>query len=642
HSRPPTAQVFDVIDPANPAFGQRFTAVAVHFKSKGCSGATGLDLDQNDGQGCYNARRTAQATRLNDWLGTTVLPAAGDPDLLLLGDFNFYALEDPAGVLAGAGYVDLAALFGGPNVYSYLFDGQLGRFDYAWASASLAADSVGAGVWHVDADEVPLFDYNDEVRDPSEASFEEEPDGSALVPPRVLHEAASPFRASDHDPVLAGLFRVADLSVVKSDAPDPVIAGTNLVYTVTVANAGPDAAANVSWSDTLPTGATFELLSAAPGWSCTTPAVGAGGTVTCSIASLPITSAVFALTVQVSPAVAAGTVLSNTATATSPTSDPDLDDRTSTTTTTVNASANVSLLKGASPVPAIAGQDLTYTLTAVNAGPSFAAGVSVSDPLPAGTTFVSLSAPGGWSCTTPAVGSGGTVTCGIASFGIGSAVFTLVVRVDPFFSPATPLVNVASLLSATPDPAPGDTVATSSIAVLAPASVTATKSVAGTYIPGSLVTYTVVLSNAGPAAQLDNPGDEFVDALPVGLTLVSASADSGVAFADLGTNSATWNGSIAPGGTVTIVIEATIDYGVADGTVISNQGVAQFDANGDGTNEATAPTDDPATGTPDDPTEFVVSATAIQEIPTLDTVGLALLALLLAGFAAVRLRRAPR
>ena len=68
-----------MVDATNPAFGERFTVIANHFKSKGCPG-TGADADQNDGQGCFNATRTAQANRLLTWINSTVLPAAGDPD----------------------------------------------------------------------------------------------------------------------------------------------------------------------------------------------------------------------------------------------------------------------------------------------------------------------------------------------------------------------------------------------------------------------------------------------------------------------------------------------------------------------------------------------------------------------------------
>ena len=57
HSRPPTAQTFDVVDAANPAFGQRFTVVANHFKSKGCAGQPPAPTPiVGDGQSCFNGR----------------------------------------------------------------------------------------------------------------------------------------------------------------------------------------------------------------------------------------------------------------------------------------------------------------------------------------------------------------------------------------------------------------------------------------------------------------------------------------------------------------------------------------------------------------------------------------------------------
>jgi Endonuclease/Exonuclease/phosphatase family len=135
-----------------------------------------------------------------------VVPAAGDPDVLLLGDFNSYAQEDPVTALTGGGFTDLESARLGPAAYSYLFDGQLGHLDYAFASSSLTTQVTGVGIWHINADEVPVLDYSDEIKDTGEAAFEEKPDGSALVPPRGMFQAASPYRASDHDPVLVGLF----------------------------------------------------------------------------------------------------------------------------------------------------------------------------------------------------------------------------------------------------------------------------------------------------------------------------------------------------------------------------------------------------------------------------------------------------
>ena len=140
--------------------------IANHFKSKGCDGsAVGADADTGDGQGCYNGRRTLQASALLSWITGTVLPAAGDPDVLLLGDFNSYAQENPVTTLAGGGYTDLQTALLGANAYSYLFDGQLGHLDYALSSASLTPRVTGIGAWHINADEAPLFDYNDEILD---------------------------------------------------------------------------------------------------------------------------------------------------------------------------------------------------------------------------------------------------------------------------------------------------------------------------------------------------------------------------------------------------------------------------------------------------------------------------------------------
>ncbi|NOT61302.1 MAG: DUF11 domain-containing protein, partial [Acidobacteria bacterium] len=148
--------------------------------------------------------------------------------------------------------------------------------------------------------------------------------------------AATPFASADHDPVLIGLALAssANLSVTKTDGPDPIVAGNNLTYTITVTNSGPDPAATVVLNDTLPAGTTFVSLTAPSGWSCTTPAVGATGTVSCSNASFAVGSAAFTLVVNVGLS-AANSTLSNTATATSTTTDPAPGNESGTATTTV-------------------------------------------------------------------------------------------------------------------------------------------------------------------------------------------------------------------------------------------------------------------------------------------------------------------
>ncbi len=266
HSRPPTAQTYDVVDATNPAFGKRFTLIANHLKSKGSSAGLPGDADAGDGAGASNATRTAQATRLLTWINSTVIPAAGDPDVLLVGDFNSYASEAPVNVLTSGGYSDLETTFHGANAYSYLFSGELGHLDYAFASTAFAPQITGADAWHINADEADVFDYNDEVLDsPGEATFEEKPDGSALVPPRVVFQPNSPYRASDHDPVLVGLFPVADLSITKTDGVTTATSGGSVTYTITASNAGPDPTTGATVADTFPASLTCT-------WTCVFPA----------------------------------------------------------------------------------------------------------------------------------------------------------------------------------------------------------------------------------------------------------------------------------------------------------------------------------------------------------------------------------
>ncbi|MGH3839458.1 MAG: ExeM/NucH family extracellular endonuclease, partial [Pseudonocardiaceae bacterium] len=197
--RRPVAQTF------NTPGGGRVTVVANHFKSKGSCPASGSDADQGDGQGCFNARRTAQATELARWLRDEVVPAAGDPDVLIVGDLNSYAGEDPIAVLEGAGYTNLIRAFGGDDAYSFVFDGQWGYLDYAMASASLRDQVTGTGEAHHNADEPTALDYNTNFKTTGQIA-------SLYAPDR--------FRTSDHDPVLVGL-NLGAVNDARRSTPSP-------------------------------------------------------------------------------------------------------------------------------------------------------------------------------------------------------------------------------------------------------------------------------------------------------------------------------------------------------------------------------------------------------------------------------------
>ena len=191
-NRPVLVQTFEEV-----ADGARLTVAVNHLKSKGSPCADIGDPDIGDGQGNCNQTRTAAAEAMADFLATDPTDAY-DTDVLIIGDLNAYAMEDPITALEAAGYADLVEAFAGPDAYTFVFDGQLGYLDHALANPSLAPQVTGVTAWPINADEVNLFDYNDEIRDPNEAFFERESANSSPFAP-------DPFRSSDHDPVVVGL-----------------------------------------------------------------------------------------------------------------------------------------------------------------------------------------------------------------------------------------------------------------------------------------------------------------------------------------------------------------------------------------------------------------------------------------------------
>ncbi len=205
------------------------------------------------------------------------------------------------------------------------------------------------------------------------------------------------------------------------------------------------------------------------------------------------------------------------------------------------------------------GGTVTYTVTLTNSGggtQSDNAGDEFTDVLPAGLTLVSATASSG-----TAVASVGTNTVtwnGALGPVNGSVTITITATINAA-APGTVISNQGSIsydsdgnntndaTRLTDDPAVAGTSNPTTFAITG-AAVTATKTASGTYASGSTLTYTIVLSNSGNAAAGDNAGDELTDVLPASLTLVSATATSGTAVANTGTNTVTWNGAIPAGG----------------------------------------------------------------------------------------------
>jgi uncharacterized repeat protein (TIGR01451 family) len=241
-----------------------------------------------------------------------------------------------------------------------------------------------------------------------------------------------------------------------------VAAGGNLVYTLTASNAGP-LADSATLFDTLPAGTSFVSLvqgSGAP-FTCTTPAVGAAGSISCTNATFASgASATFTLTVAVDASTANGTTIVNTASIDGTRADPAAANDAASASTTASNQPNLVLIKTAPP-RVDPGAPIVYALELANVGDAPALDVVLSDPLPVPTGFVSLAQNEGpaFACTTPAVGANGTVTCSIASLAAGAtARFTLTVSAPASFG--GPVSNTANAATASADAAPADNAST--------------------------------------------------------------------------------------------------------------------------------------------------------------------------------------
>lgn len=167
--------------------GKPFTVVVNHFKSKGgAKDADAANKNKGDGQGAYNATRLGQTMAIVKFVQGL---KSKKRRVLILGDLNAYQQEDPIDALRAGGLVDLHEAEQSEEqgeAYSYVYYGQSGSLDHAFATEGLAQDVTGVATWHINADEPRFLDYNEEFN------------------PKSLFEP-DPFRSSDHDPVLIGI-----------------------------------------------------------------------------------------------------------------------------------------------------------------------------------------------------------------------------------------------------------------------------------------------------------------------------------------------------------------------------------------------------------------------------------------------------
>lgn len=334
--------------------------------------------------------------------------------------------------------------------------------------------------------------------------------GAAVVPGTIISDTDTVTSAT-HDTVpgdnsatvniAVGTTGQADLRVSDAGTPDPVTAGNNITYTQIATNGGPSAAAAITFSGATPANTTFVSLPTPAGWSCTTPAVGGTGAITCNIATLASgATGTFVLTVKVNTNTPVGTLINDTATVNSITPDPTAGNNSASSSIAVGASADLSITSTDSPDPVIAGNNITYTQTLTNPGPSNAVNVTFSEAIPANTNFRTFTPPVGWSCNTLVVGGTGTLTCTIASLAPGATNFPLAVQVNAGTAAGTTITDTVTISSVTDTNNANNTaVTTTTVATAGQADLAVTNTPsAGSVAAGANITYTQTVTNNGP------------------------------------------------------------------------------------------------------------------------------------------------
>jgi uncharacterized repeat protein (TIGR01451 family) len=376
----------------------------------------------------------------------------------------------------------------------------------------------------------------------------------------------------------------ADLAVTNSGTPSVVVPGGTITYTQTVTNNGPQAAVNATFTEAVPANTTFTSLAVAPGWSCTAPAVGATGNISCtnpSVANAAVGTFTFIATVV--PGTVSGTQILDTASVSSGTNDLNLANNTASVLTLVGSatSADISVTMTAAPNPVQAGNQITYTVTVHSNGPAATSTVTLTDTIPANTAFVSLAQTGtAWVCPAP----GTAVSCTIASLPAGATTtFTLIVTVAAGTASGTVITNTASTSTSTPDPNPSNNSSTVNVTVASAGQYDLSVTSSATpnpVTPGNNITFLLNFANNGPNSVSNVV---YTDTVPANTTFVSLVLPAGATCTTVPAVGGTGAISCCPGAggvcsgtafpagaTAQLPLVVKVNAGTASGTVISN------------------------------------------------------------------------
>ncbi|HUH32187.1 MAG TPA: DUF11 domain-containing protein, partial [Rhodanobacter sp.] len=358
---------------------------------------------------------------------------------------------------------------------------------------------------------------------------------ATTTPVSSLDKATDPFFNGDtnhNNNVFSAnstLVESANLELIKTAAPDPVIGGGEITYTFTVFNHGPSASAGFKVVDPLPASLEYVGGLSGAGW--------AQGAIIGNTVSVDYTGPALAkdqsssFSFKAKANIGSGTVTNTASVEAGATPDTVPNNNTAEVNTDVTAGADVRISKSASPTPAISGQPITFTVVVTNDGPSPAANVAFADAMPAGFVITGGNQPAGWTCSTDAGDT--TRSCQIPSLASGaSTTFTIDATVPSTgVNSSGDVTNTVDVTSDTQDPNAGNNSASTTFTVLpdgadlqldskakVPALVAIWKPGDGTEV--GRMTSTIKLSNKGPRDATGNV--QVVDALAAGEAFVQS------------------------------------------------------------------------------------------------------------------------
>jgi uncharacterized repeat protein (TIGR01451 family) len=368
-------------------------------------------------------------------------------------------------------------------------------------------------------------------------------------------------------------FPKADLAVTKTDSPDPVNAGEQLFYTITVTNNGPNDVPNATITDTLPSQVTFVTDDRG---ICTEAPV---GTLTCAFGALANgASSTVVVKVHVKPDAVSNAGhaigITNSANVTSTVIDPNAANNSASASTIVEDEADLKVTKLCKPDrPVNAGEVATCTIFVDNLGPSDARNVTLTDShVSAGTfTITGANASPGGACPV----AGGVLTCNLGTEPAGGRT-TIAVTLTA--DEGQDINDCAGVASATPDPNTSNNQACDDVNVVSAADLSLSKSDAPDPLnAGTDITYTLSAHNGGPSVAKNVSIRDF---LPDSVTVLSVSGGLGATCVpgipgDHAHPTTCTYAALASGATATMTIVVRVKPG--DHKVVSNEAIVTSD-----------------------------------------------------------------